>query len=119
VKSWHWYPLDRKALNDFIRRKCVIASGRPAGGVAMINRQGYWDRKNILQIVYLDAASDSALGDLVSFATNQYLDGGFEELQLVCHDSRRLTSFIEKFMIKDEEQFLLFNKVFTAKGAPS
>jgi hypothetical protein len=48
-----------------------------------------------------------------------YLDGGFEEFQLVCHDSRRLTSFIEKFMIKDGEQFLLYNKVFTAKRAPS
>jgi hypothetical protein len=50
--------------------------------------------------------------------TNIYLDGEFEGLQLVCHDSRRLTSFVEKFMIKDEEQFLLYDKVFTPKASP-
>jgi hypothetical protein len=44
--------------------------------------------------------------------TNIYLDGGFEGLQLVCHDSRRLTSFVGKFMVKDEEQFLLYNRAF-------
>jgi hypothetical protein len=88
-------------------------------GVALVNRRGYWDRAKIMQIVYLDSASKSSLADLVSFATNMYLDGGFEELQIVCHDSRRLTSFIEKSMIKDEEQFLLYNKVFTARSTPS
>lgn len=119
VKSWHWYALDRKALKNFIKEKHVILAGRPIDGVAIINRHGYWDRTNILQIVYLDAASDSALGHLVSFTTNLYLDGEFEEFQLVCHDSKRLTSFIEKFMIKDEEQFLLYNKVFTAKATPT
>ena len=112
VKSWHWYPLDRKALRNFIKEKRLIVTGRPVNGVAIINRRGYWDKTDILQIVYLDAASAGPLGHLVSFATNIYLDGEFEGLQLVCHDSRRLTSFIEKFMIKDEEQFLLYNKVF-------
>jgi ribosomal protein S18 acetylase RimI-like enzyme len=112
VKSWHWYPLDKKALRGFIRAKRVIVAGRPVNDIAIINRRGYWDKTNILQIVYLDAASDTALGNLVSFVTNIYLDGGFEGLQLVCHDSRRLTSFVEKFMIKDEEQFLLYNRAF-------
>jgi RimJ/RimL family protein N-acetyltransferase len=112
VKSWHWYPLDRKALRNFIKEKRVIVTGRPVDGVAIINRRGYWDKTDILQIVYLDSASAGPLGHLVSFATNIYLDGEFEGLQLVCHDSRRLTSFIEKFMIKDEEQFLLYSKAF-------
>jgi hypothetical protein len=62
-------------------------------------------------VVYLDASA-GPLGHLVSFVTNMYLDGRFNEFQLVCHDSRRLTSFIEKFMTKDEEQFLLYSKVF-------
>jgi RimJ/RimL family protein N-acetyltransferase len=119
VKSWHWYALDKKVLREFIREKCVIVTGRPVDGVALVNRRGYWDRAKIMQIVYLDSASKSSLADLVSFATNMYLDGGFEELQIVCHDSRRLTSFIEKSMIKDEEQFLLYNKVFTARSTPS
>jgi hypothetical protein len=69
--------------------------------------------------VYLDAASASPLRDLVSFVTNIYLDGMFEEFQLVCHDSKRLTLFIGKFMTKDEEQFLLYNKVFTPRAAHS
>jgi N-acetylglutamate synthase-like GNAT family acetyltransferase len=119
VKSWHWYALDKKVLRNFIKEKSVIVTGRPINGIAIINRRGYWDRANIMQIVYLDSASTGALGHLVSFATNLYLDGGFEELQIVCHDSRRLTSLIEKSMIKDEEQFLLYDKVFTARAAPS
>ena len=119
VKSWHWYSLNKKALHDFIRGRRVIVTGVPVNGVAIINRHGYWDRTNILQIVYLDAASAGPLRHLVSFVTNAYLDGRFEGLQLVCHDSKRLTSFIEKFMIKEEEQFLLYNKVFTAKHTPT
>lgn len=121
VKSWHWYMLDKKVLRSFIRDKSVIivAGRRPINGIAIINRHGYWDRENILQVVYLDAASVRPLDHLVSFVTNIYLDGGFKELQVVCHNSKRLTSFIEKFMAKDEEQFLLYNKVFTAKAAPS
>jgi GNAT superfamily N-acetyltransferase len=112
VKSWHWYSLDRKALKNFLKEKRVIVAGSPINGVAIINKRGYWDKSNIMQIIYLDAASAGALGHLISFVTNIYLDGEFEGLQLVCHDSKRLTSFIEKFMIKDEEQFLLYNKVF-------
>lgn len=119
VKSWHWYSLDRNALKNFVKEKCVIVAGRPIGGVAIINRRGYWDNTNILQTVYLDSATARLLGHLVSFVTNMYLEGRYEGLQLVCHDSKRLTSFIEKFMIKDEEQFLLYNKVFTTKAAPS
>lgn len=119
VKSWHWYALTKKVLRNFIKEKCVIVTSRQIEGVAIINRRGYWDRTNIMQIVYLDSASSGALGHLISFATNLYLDGRFEELQIVCQDSKRLTSFIEKSMIKDEEQFLLYNKVFTARALPS
>jgi ribosomal protein S18 acetylase RimI-like enzyme len=119
VKSWHWYALDKNVVRNFIKEKSAVVTGRPIGGVAIINRRGYWDRANIMQIVYLDCASAGALGHLVSFATNLYLDGGFEELQIVCPDSKRLTSFIEKSMTKDQEQFLLYNKVFTARAAPS
>lgn len=119
VKSWHWYALDKKVLRNFIKEKSVVVTGLPIDGVAIINRRGYWDRANTMQIVYLDSASPRSLRHLVSFTTNLYLDGGFGELQIVCHDSRRLTSLIEKSMIKDEEQFLLYNKVFTARAAPS
>lgn len=108
VKSWHWYALDRAALRGFVKDKSAVLVGDPIAGVALINRRGYWDRKNIMQVVYLDTLSKGPLEQLVSFAANLYLDGGFRELQIVCHDSRKLTSVIEKFMAKDEEQFLLY-----------
>lgn len=108
-KSWHWYTLDRKALRSFMKERGVIVAGEPIDAVALINRRGYWDRKTVMQIVYLDSLSKSSLAHLVSFATNIYLDGGFHELQIVCHDSKRLTSSIEKYMIK-EEQFLLYSR---------
>lgn len=119
MESWHWYALDKKALRALIKEQRAVVIGRPVNGVTIINRHGYWDRTNILQIVYLDAKSAGPLRHLVSFATNTYLDGRFDGLQLVCHDSKRLTSFIEKFMIREEEQFLLYNKVFTAKLPPT
>lgn len=110
VKSWHWYALDRKVLHNFVKERNVIVAGKPIDGLALINRYGYWDRINILQIVYLDALSKSSLGHLVSFATNIHLEGRFQELQILCHNNRRLTSFIERYMTKDEEQFLLYNR---------
>jgi ribosomal protein S18 acetylase RimI-like enzyme len=112
VKSWHWYIFDRTALLNFVKDDRVIMAGQPVSGIAIINRRGYWDRTNILQIVYLDIASASSLRDLVSFITNLYLDGKFESLHLVCYDSKRVTSFIYKFIIKEEDQFLLYNKQF-------
>jgi GNAT superfamily N-acetyltransferase len=113
VKSWHWYALGRKALQNFIKEGGLIVTGKPINGIAIINRHGYWRKKNILQIIYLDPASTKALRHLVLYVTNLYLDGKFDRLQVLCHESKSMTSFFEKFMIKEEEQFLLYNKVFT------
>jgi ribosomal protein S18 acetylase RimI-like enzyme len=112
VKSWHWYTFDRRALLDFVKEERVILTSLPIDGIAIINKRGYWDRTNILQIVYLDIASVSSLHHLVSFITNLYLGGKFDSLQLVCYNSKQVTSFIDKFVIKEEEQFLLYNKQF-------
>ena len=113
VKSWHWYTFDRRALLNFVKEERVIVTSMPIDGIAIINKHGYWDRTNILQIVYLDIASVSSLHHLVSFITNLYLDGKFDSLQLVCYNSKQVTSFIDKFVIKEEELFLLYNKQFT------
>ncbi len=113
VKSWHWYTFDRRALLNFVKEERVIVTSLPIDGIAIINKRGYWDRTNILQIVYLDIVSASSLRHLVYFIMNLYLDGKFDSLQLVCYDSKRVTSFIHKFVIKEEEeQFLLYNKQF-------
>ncbi len=113
VKSWHWYTFDRRELLNFVKEERVIVTSLPIDGIAIINKHGYWDRTNILQIVYLDIASVSSLYHLVSFITNLYLDGKFDSLQLICYNSKQVTSFTDKFVIKEEEQFLLYNKQFT------
>ena len=113
VKSWHWYTFGRRELLNFVKEERVIVTSLPIDGVAIINKHGYWDRTNILQIVYLDIASVSSLHHLVSFITNLYLDGKFDSLQLICYNSKQVTSFTDKFVIKEKEQFLLYNKQFT------
>ena len=70
VKSWHWYTFGRRELLNFVKEERVIVTSLPIDGVAIINKHGYWDRTNILQIVYLDIASVSSLPHLVSFITN-------------------------------------------------
>jgi N-acetylglutamate synthase-like GNAT family acetyltransferase len=112
VKSWRWYTFDRIALLNFVKEERVIVTGLPIDGIAIVNKRGYWDKTNILQIVYLDSASARSLDYFVSFMTNLYLDGRFESLQLVCCDSQQATSFINKFVIQEEEKFLLYNKQF-------
>ena len=114
VKSWHWYTFDRRALLNFVKEERVIVTRLPIDGIAVINKHGYWDRTDILQIVYLDIASASSLRHLISFIMRLYLDGKFDSLQLLCYDSKRVTSFINKFVLKEEEeeQFLLYNKQF-------
>jgi ribosomal protein S18 acetylase RimI-like enzyme len=113
VKSWRWYTFDHRALLNFVKEERVVVTSLPIDGIAIINKRGYWDRTNSLQVVYLDISSASSLYHLVSFITNLYLDGKFDSLQLVCYDSKRVTSFINKFVIKEEEeQFLLYNKQF-------
>jgi ribosomal protein S18 acetylase RimI-like enzyme len=112
VKSWRWYTFDRRALLNFVKEERVIVTRMPIDGIAIINKHGYWDRADILQIVYLDIASASSLRHLVSFIMRLYLDGKFDSLQVLCYDSKRVTSFIKKFVPKEEEQFLLYNKQF-------
>ena len=113
VKSWRWYILDHRALRNFIKDKRIIVTGQPIDGIAIINKCGYWDRANILQIVYLDSMLASSIYDLVSYMINIYLEDKFESLQLMCYyDTKRLIPFINKFMVKERVQFLLYNKQF-------
>jgi hypothetical protein len=112
VKSWRWYAFDRRALLNFVKEERVIVTGRPIDGIAIINKCGYWDRANILQVVYLDVVPASSLRELISFIMNLYLNGKFDGLQLVCYDSKQLSSFINKFLIEEHEQFILYNKQF-------
>lgn len=113
VRSWHWYGLDRPSLDYLIREGRVIISGDPVGGIAVINKNGYWNRTKILQIVYLDSLNKDVLHDLLSFVTNVYLDGKYESLHVICHQNKKLVSTIEKYEILESEQFLLYSKIIS------
>ncbi len=118
VKSWHWYPLDRTTLQDLIKQQRVIVAGEPAKGIAIINPSGYWKRKDVLQVVYLDSCSTAILRDLMSLVANIYAEAKFERFQVLCQQSNKMTSVLEEFRMKESEQFLLYNKVFTPRAAP-
>ena len=113
VRSWHWYRLDRIALQELVSERRVVMSGSPVAGISVINEKGYWNRKNILQIVYLDSHDASTLRDLLGFVTNLYLDGKYERLQVLCQHDDQMVSIIEKYHIVESEQFLLYSKVFS------
>ncbi|HEX2014249.1 MAG TPA: GNAT family N-acetyltransferase [Nitrososphaera sp.] len=116
VKSWHWYPFDRKALRDLIKEKRVLVTGAPVDGVAVINQSGYWQRKNILQIVYIDSESTGSLRDLLSFVINIYTVGKYKRLQVLCQENNKVMSAIDKIGMEESEQFLLYDKVFTSSA---
>lgn len=110
VRSWHWYPLDHGELRNLITEKRVVVTGTPINGVAIIDKTGYWTRKDVLQIVYLDSISTSTIRNLISFAANKYK---YERLQVVCQQNKKMLSTIENFQVQESEQFLLYRKAFT------
>src|SRR6185503_9830304 len=113
VRSWHWYMLDRITLQELVSEGRVVMSGKPVAGISVINEKGYWNRKNILQVVYLDSQDASTLRDLLRFVTNLYRDGNYERLQVLCQHDDQMVSIIEKFHILESERFLLYSKVFS------
>ncbi|HEX2406483.1 MAG TPA: GNAT family N-acetyltransferase [Nitrososphaeraceae archaeon] len=89
VKSWRWYDLTNDRLLTMIYNKQVIIVGKnddndhnnngdenndkdkllQIRGIAIIDREGYWNNQNIFQIVYIDADSE----DLLLFLVNKSL----------------------------------------------
>jgi hypothetical protein len=113
VKSWHWYSLDASSMKQLATEGRVALSGEPVEGMAVLNTAGYWNRRGVLQVVYLDSESEDALQDLLAFVTNKYVDGGYERLQILCPRDEKMISKIEAFDIQESERFLLYSKVFS------
>jgi GNAT superfamily N-acetyltransferase len=113
VNAWRWYALDRPALAGFLGAGRVLVAGEPLAGIAIVNTKGYWNRKNILQVVYLDSEEKHALQGLLAHVMNLYVDGKYERLQILCPHDGQAASVINDFQIKESERFLLYSKVFS------
>lgn len=108
MNTWRWYPIDRRALRSFIDRKRLLATGRPINGIAILNMDGYWNRKDLLQLVYLDSSSPESISSLVTFATNLYMLGGFKRLHVMCQ--RSLVPALKQFEMTESELFVLYRR---------
>jgi hypothetical protein len=115
VNSWRWYFLNRKTLKHFINERNIIMTGDSfPDGIALINRHGYWHRRDVLQVVYLDSLSKSSIQNLIFFITNLRIslvkprNSPSHVLQLLAYQSEQLSSVMKTFNITESEQFLLF-----------
>ena len=106
MDSWKWYKITKLVLHAFARKDRLVVYGEPIEGLAMLNTEGYWNRKGILQVAYLDGASSKALYHLVNHVTKFYADGNFDRLQVLCHLS--LAAKIPQFRLKNPEHFILY-----------
>ncbi|HEX6067760.1 MAG TPA: hypothetical protein VFZ05_03070, partial [Nitrososphaera sp.] len=113
VSSWQWCPLDKKTLHRLVLAGRVLVTGRLVSGLAVLNKAGYWDRPDILQVSYLDGDSAKSLQDIMAFAANLHMKG-YSAMHVLCHNNREMTSALEKFRMTESEVFLLYSKkVFT------
>jgi hypothetical protein len=120
VKAWQWYPLDRKTLRKLVLLKRIVVlpadtSNSAIDGLMVINADGYWDRQDVLQVVYLDSRDGDSARPLLSFAAQLY-DGGdtaakYSHLHIICPRERHIESAVESMFETDKsEQFLLYAK---------
>ena len=94
-------------------------------GIAIIDKDGYWDNQNIFQIVYIDVDSDEILLSLVikslefTFLNEnkneeKYVENKYERMQIFSPYTIKDNSILfQKFTINinSSEQFLLYHKV--------
>lgn len=120
VSAWRWYCLDHTSLERFIEEKrLVITYVSLIAGVVIINKNGYWNRNNILQVCYLDSPSEIALQNLIYFIVLCYMipnkkppyrSKRFNRLEILAYHTKRLSCVMKKFSIEESEQFLLYTR---------
>ena len=130
VDVWRWYTLDRNTLTDFVKRQRLIVTGnRIINGIMILNKTQYFNKNNILQIVYLDSMSKSSLENLVSFAINllnvnatihfyssKYYSrhnnsNCLKQLEILAYQTEGLSLMMKSLNIKISEEFLLYHKM--------
>jgi hypothetical protein len=113
VNSWRWYSFDSRTLSNIIKnQKLVIAGNDIIEGMAIINRDGYWNKNNVLQIVYLDSDSISSLYDLIGFVITlvHSAHDRYKRIQIFSPQTRQISSVMEDLNSVKSEEFLLYRK---------
>ena len=130
VNSWRWHDLTEDRLKKMINNKQVIIfdnnynhnnkdndyddkKRNKVRGIAIIDKDGYWNNPNIFQIIYIHAYSDEILLslvikclELISSKENKY-----ERVQLFSPSPIKDNSLLfQKFDINFSEEFLLYHK---------
>ena len=91
----------------------LIAGNDDIEGIAIINKDGYWNRNDVFQIVYLDAASISSLYDLIVFVIMLVHSDNdrYKRIQIFSPQIRQMSSLTKELDIHNSEQFLLYRKI--------
>ena len=149
VNSWRWYDLTEDRLRMMINNRQVIIlvnnddnnnndddddknidnkKGRDKEknkirGLAIIDKEGYWNNQNIFQIIYIDATSDEILFSLIikcleiitlkenKNENKEYIENKYERVQIFSPSPIEENSLIfQKFNVNFTEQFLLYHK---------
>src|SRR5688500_17473514 len=151
VNSWRWYDLTEDILRMMINNRQVILlvnnddnnnnvtdenidnkKGREKEknkirGLAIIDKEGYWNNQNIFQIIYIDATSDEILFSLIikclEISTlkenknenkeynKEYIENKYERVQISSPSPIEENSLIfQNFNVNFTEQFLLYHK---------
>jgi GNAT superfamily N-acetyltransferase len=132
VKSWRWHDLTEDRLFTMIYNKQVIIAGKNKNnndddnnklqirGIAIIDREGYWNNQNIFQIVYIDADSEELLLSLVNKSLELALKHNekhsnknknkYEKIQVFSPYREYNSRIFTKSSITFSEQFLLYYK---------
>ncbi len=114
VNSWRWYSFDSDTILTNIKDgKLLIAGNDDIEGIAIINKDGYWNRNDVFQIVYLDAASISSLYDLIVFVIMLVHSDNdrYKRIQIFSPQIRQMSSLTKELDIDNSEQFLLYRKI--------
>jgi RimJ/RimL family protein N-acetyltransferase len=113
VNSWRWYLFDSETLSTIITDGKLLISGNDViEGIAIINKDGYWNRDDVFQIVYLDAASVSSLYDLIGFVISlvRSANDRYKRVQIFSPQISLMSSLIKELDMHNSEQFLLYRK---------
>ncbi|HEX2407552.1 MAG TPA: GNAT family N-acetyltransferase, partial [Nitrososphaeraceae archaeon] len=147
VNSWRWYDLTEERLRMMINNRQVIIlvnnddnnindddknidnkkrrekEKNKIRGLAIIDKEGYWNNQNIFQIIYIDATSDEILFSLIikcleiitlkenKNENKEYIENKYERVQIFSPSPIEENSLIfQKFNVNFTEQFLLYHK---------